>query len=363
MLGRVAEWVDRTDEVRAQREVAAVVHAAGARRFLAAHSRRRQDRLLGRAGALAEPAHRDLPLGAARHVAAAGGAQPGRAHGSRRASLPGPARAGVRRSRRVALAPLEDGVADPPGSENVSSVASTINEGNETLHTQGEELTQLDRRGGADHEGNHRSRAPQCRQRAAGAQDRHRSARRGRARRRRGRQRGEVDVRRGHHQRARRRRGLGDRRDRLPHQSAVAQCGGRSRACRRTRPRLRGGGGGSAQRCRSAARPRRARSRSSSRPATPTVRQGTALVASAGKTIEDVVERVATMAGVVGEIASDAQQQCLDIDAVARKISEVEISNRENAACWSRRATARANCSCWPGARRRGGPLSRRCAA
>ena len=29
LLGHVAEWVDRTDEVRAQREVTAVVHAAG----------------------------------------------------------------------------------------------------------------------------------------------------------------------------------------------------------------------------------------------------------------------------------------------------------------------------------------------
>ena len=29
LLGRVAEWVDRTDEVRAQREVSAVVQAAG----------------------------------------------------------------------------------------------------------------------------------------------------------------------------------------------------------------------------------------------------------------------------------------------------------------------------------------------
>ena len=86
-----------------------------------------------------------------------------------------------------------------------------------------------------------------------------------------------------------------------------------------------------------------------------TVRQGTALVASAGQTIQDVVDRVATMAGVVGEIARDAQQQCADIDGVARKIAEVETSNRENAACWSGRATVRANCSCWPGARRRGG--------
>jgi methyl-accepting chemotaxis protein len=37
------------------------------------------------------------------------------------------------------------------------------------------------------------------------------------------------------------------------------------------------------------------------------------------------------MANVVGEIASDAQQQCADIDGVARKIAEVETTNRENA--------------------------------
>jgi len=62
-----------------------------------------------------------------------------------------------------------------------------------------------------------------------------------------------------------------------------------------------------------------------------TVRQGTALVASAGKTIEDVVERVATMADVVGVIARDAQEQCTGIEAVARKVAEVETSNSENA--------------------------------
>ncbi len=62
-----------------------------------------------------------------------------------------------------------------------------------------------------------------------------------------------------------------------------------------------------------------------------TVRQGTALVASAGKTIEDVVERVATMADVVGEIARDAQEQCVGIETVARKVAEVEDSNSENA--------------------------------
>ena len=60
------------------------------------------------------------------------------------------------------------------------------------------------------------------------------------------------------------------------------------------------------------------------------MRHGTALVASAGKTIEDVVERVATMADVVGEIARDAQEQCVGIETVARKIAEVETSNSEN---------------------------------
>jgi methyl-accepting chemotaxis protein len=62
-----------------------------------------------------------------------------------------------------------------------------------------------------------------------------------------------------------------------------------------------------------------------------TVRQGTALVTSAGKTIEDVVERVATMADVVGEIARDAQEQCTGIETVARKVAEVETTNSENA--------------------------------
>jgi methyl-accepting chemotaxis protein len=42
------------------------------------------------------------------------------------------------------------------------------------------------------------------------------------------------------------------------------------------------------------------------------------------------------MAGMVGEIARDAQQQCSDIDAVARKIAAVEISNRENSSLLQR---------------------------
>ena len=62
-----------------------------------------------------------------------------------------------------------------------------------------------------------------------------------------------------------------------------------------------------------------------------TVRQGTALVADAGEKIGDVVNRVAAMAGVVSEIAHDAQQQCTGIESVARRISDVENSNRRNA--------------------------------
>jgi methyl-accepting chemotaxis protein len=61
-----------------------------------------------------------------------------------------------------------------------------------------------------------------------------------------------------------------------------------------------------------------------------TVRHGTNLVATAGQTIEDVVERVAAMANVVSEIARDAREQCVGIEAVARKITEVEHSNSEN---------------------------------
>ena len=61
------------------------------------------------------------------------------------------------------------------------------------------------------------------------------------------------------------------------------------------------------------------------------VKQGTAMVAGAGQIINDVVDRVAAMAGVVGEIASESQQQCADIDGVARKIAKVETTNRENA--------------------------------
>ena len=60
------------------------------------------------------------------------------------------------------------------------------------------------------------------------------------------------------------------------------------------------------------------------------VKQGTTMVASAGQIIQNVVERVASMAGVVGEIATDAQRQCADIEAVARKVAQVEQSNREN---------------------------------
>jgi methyl-accepting chemotaxis protein len=60
------------------------------------------------------------------------------------------------------------------------------------------------------------------------------------------------------------------------------------------------------------------------------VKQGTALVSSAGHKIEDVVDRVAAMAGVVGEIAQDAQTQCAGIESVARRITQVEATNKRN---------------------------------
>jgi methyl-accepting chemotaxis protein len=66
------------------------------------------------------------------------------------------------------------------------------------------------------------------------------------------------------------------------------------------------------------------------------VKQGTAMVSSAGKIINEVVDRVTAMDKVVSKIVTDAQQQCEEIEGVARKISEVETTNRENASLLDR---------------------------
>ena len=141
LLGRVAEWVDRTDEVRAQREVSAVVHAAGlgdfSQRIPADGKSGYWGELASSLNQLTETFHTALHA-TSMQLSALSQGELTEAEGHRYQGL----LARVFDDLAASRSHLSKMVVQiRTGSENVSSVAATINDGNETLHTQGEELT------------------------------------------------------------------------------------------------------------------------------------------------------------------------------------------------------------------------------
>jgi methyl-accepting chemotaxis protein len=329
LLGRVAEWVDRTEEVHAQQEVASVVQAAGQGDFSKRIS------VAGKSGYWGELARSLNQLTDTFHSAL-------HATSLQLAALSQGELTGVTDHRyQGLLAKVFDDLAASRGhlarmvsqirrgSEDVSSVASTINEGNETLYTQGEQLTESISEAVQTMKGITgavKRNADNALQVGKIAQETRDAAVRG----------GAVvktvvqsmadvastsakvvemvaviDE-------------IAFRTNLLALNAAVeaAHAGDRGRGFAVVASEVRA----LSQRCTDSAQEIKKLIEVSNK----TVKQGTALVASAGETIQDVVERVARMAGVVGEIATDAQQQCSDMDGVSRKIADVEASNREN---------------------------------
>jgi len=330
LLGRVAEWVDRTDEVRAQREVSAVVQAAGrgdfSQRIPADGKSGYWGELANSLNQLTETFHTALHATSLQLAALSQGELTGAGEHRYQGLL-----AQVFDDLAASRSHLSKMVAQiRTGSENVSSVAATINEGNETLNSQGEalthsisaavqnmkEITEAVRRN-ADNALRVRKIATEARDAAVRggvvvgnvvksmADVSTTSAR-------------VVDVVSVIDE-------IAFRTNLLSLNAAVeaAHAGEHGRGFAVVAAEVRS----LSQRCTASAQEIKELIEASNN----TVRQGTALVASAGKTIEDVVERVATMADVVGEIARDAQEQCVGIETVARKVAEVEDSNSENA--------------------------------
>jgi methyl-accepting chemotaxis protein len=328
-LGRVAEWVDRTDEVHAQQEVADVVHAAGegdfSRRISAAGKAGYWGELARSLNELTETFHSALHATSMQLAALSQGELTG-AGGHRYQGLLAQVFDDLAASRGQ-LAKMVSQIRR--GSEDVSSVASTISEGNETLFQQGEQLTgsiseaaqtMKDLTGSVRHNADNAIQVGKL-----AAETRDAAVRGGGVVKRVVESMSEVastsakvvemvsviDE-------------IAFRTNLLALNAAVeaAHAGDHGRGFAVVASEVRA----LSQRCTDSAQEIKKLIDISNQ----TVRQGTALVASAGQTIEDVVERVARMAGVVGEIATDAQQQCSDIEAVARKIADVESSNREN---------------------------------
>jgi methyl-accepting chemotaxis protein len=327
VLGRVAEWVDRTEEVHAQQEVAAVVQAAGLGDFSKRISPKSGywGELARSLNQLTDTFHSALHATSLQLAALSQGELTGSAEHRYQGLL-----AKVFDDLAASRGHLSQMVSQiRRGSEDVSSVASTINEGNETLFNQGEQLTESIT--GAvqtmkDLTGAVRRNADNALQvgKLAG-ETRDAAVRGGGAVKKVVQSMSDVaatsakvvdvvtviDE-------------IAFRTNLLALNAAVeaAHAGDHGRGFAVVASEVRA----LSQRCTTSAQEIKQLIDASNQ----TVRQGTALVASAGQTIQDVVDRVARMAGVVGEIAHDAQQQCSDIEAVARKIAEVETSNREN---------------------------------
>ena len=328
-LGRVAEWVDRTDEVRAQREVAAVVLAAGHGDFT------QRIPVEGKTGYWAELAdslnrledtfHSALQATSAQLTALSQGELTQSAGHAYQGLL-----ARVFDDLAASRAQLSQMVSQiRSGSENVSSVAATINEGNDTLHAQAEALTRsiaetvstmkeltVAVQRNADNALKMRDVATETRIAAVHggavvdavvksmAEVTARSAR-------------VVDV-------VAVIDSIAFQTNLLSLNAAVeaAHAGEQGRGFAVVASEVRN----LSQRCTASAREIKELIDASNQ----TVKEGTKLAATAGKTIENVVERVAMMADVVGAIASEARQQCAGIDAMAQTINRVETSNREN---------------------------------
>jgi methyl-accepting chemotaxis protein len=329
VLGRVAEWVDRTEEVHAQQEVAAVVQAAGqgdfSQRIPAEGKSGYWGELARSLNQLTDTFHSALHATSLQLAALSQGELTGRADHRYQGLL-----AKVFDDLAASRGQLSRMVSQiRRGSEDVSSVASTISEGNETLYSQGEQLTESISEAVHDMKeitGAVRRSADHALQvgKLAG-ETRDAAVRGGGAVRNVVQSMAEVastsakvvemvtviDE-------------IAFRTNLLALNAAVeaAHAGDHGRGFAVVASEVRA----LSKRCTDSAQEIKKLIEASNQ----TVRQGTALVASAGQTIEDVVERVARMAGVVGGIARDAQQQCADMDAVSRRIADVETSNREN---------------------------------
>jgi len=329
LLGRVAEWVDRTDEVRAQREVSAVVHAAGlgdfSQRIPADGKSGYWGELASSLNQLTETFHTALHA-TSLQLAALSQGELTEAAGHRYQGL----LARVFDDLAASRSHLSKMVAQiRTGSENVSSVAATINDGNETLHTQGEELTHSIATAVQTMkeltEAVRRNADNALRVCTIAGEARDAAVRGGSVV-------GDVVKSMGEVSTTSARvvdvvsviDEIAFSTNLLSLNAAVeaAHAGEHGRGFAVVAAEVRS----LSLRCTASAREIKELIEASNA----TVRHGTTLVASAGKTIEDVVERVATMADVVGEIARDAQQQCVGIESVARKIAEVETSNSEN---------------------------------
>ena len=122
-----------------------------------------------------------------------------------------------------------------------------------------------------------------------------------------------------------------DRRHRLPDQHPGAERRGRSRACRRTGPRLRGRGRRSAQ-------PGPALAEAAKEikgligASVDKVEAGSRLVADAGSTMNEIVGSVQRVSDIIGEITAAAAEQSDGIGQVNTAVTQLDQMTQQNAA-------------------------------